>query len=623
MASMTPNAEPTTRWTWRLAACVALGAHALAWWALVSPGALLLDEGTNQLAAQAMAQGRGLDLGNGYAERPAAALAMLAPGFSAQVTPHLGRLVSQYPPGLAALAAPFTAAFGALGVSVVSGLSVAVVAALTAALAPKEDRLVALGLLLGGSFFWESGLAATPHASALAFGLGALLAAPRRPALAGLLFGLGVTQRLDGVLLLPALAAAGAGEGWARRGLLGALGAAPPLGALAWSNHARFGEWSLLSYGVSETSPAVHVARTSGVGAHLGAVALGLGLLALWGAARASSRGARSALGVVGIGVLGAVGAEALLGLLSGVYALVIDLRALSLPALEPAMSRGPGGGVIYLGAFKRALAQSCPWLVLLLGPLWALLRAGPLALARSPLWLIIAAWVGLYGASGWHGGLGLNQRYLLPVLPAAAILVSPLTRQLAAGREALVALGLVVAAPGVLAVTRLTEPPSALAEQVLYGLPLVLALGLGLSAWARSGAAAALALGLSLGWSAGQAVVIDLNRHRLHRLVNQEIADAVGRVVPDHALVLAEVPDPLFGLQSRPGMILASRSPDDGASAPGLIRHHLDAGRPCFALFTEAEWAVVAAQLGEAGVTGEAVAEHRGMWVYALRVAP
>jgi hypothetical protein len=57
--------------------------------------------------------GGGFDLGNGYAERPAAALTMLAPGFSAQVTPQLGRLVSQYPPGFAALSAPLTAAFGA------------------------------------------------------------------------------------------------------------------------------------------------------------------------------------------------------------------------------------------------------------------------------------------------------------------------------------------------------------------------------------------------------------------------------------------------------------------------------------------------------------------------------
>ncbi|MCK6525293.1 hypothetical protein L6R49_28140, partial [Myxococcota bacterium] len=463
------------------------------------------------------------------------------------------------------------------------------------------------------------------------FALGALVAAARRPALAGLLFGLGVTQRLDGVLLLPALAAALAGPGWGRRAAWASLGAAPPLLALAWSNHARFGEWSLLSYGVSETSPAVHVARTAGVGAHLGALGLGLGLLCLWGAARGSAgqgraawgSAGRAALAALGLGVLAAVGAEPCERLARGVYALVIDLRALSLPALEPAMSRGPGGGILYLGNFKRALAQSCPWLVLLLGPLWALLRAGPLALAQAPLWLMIAAWVGLYGAMGWHGGLGLNQRYLLPVLPAAAILVSPLMRQLAAGREALVALGLVVAAPGVLAVTRLTEPPSALAEQVLYGLPLVLALGLGLSAWARSGAAAALALGLSLGWSAGQAVVIDLNRHRLHREVNRTIAEALGRVVPDHALVLAEVPDPLFGLQDRPGMILASRSPDGGASAPGLIRHHLDAGRPCFALFTEAEWVVVGAQLGEAGVGGEAVAELDALRVYALRVAP
>jgi hypothetical protein len=172
-----------------------------------------------------------------------------------------------------------------------------------------------------------------------------------------------------------------------------------------------------------------------------------------------------------------------------------------------------------------------------------------------------------------------------------------------------------------VLAVTRLSPPPSALAEQVFYGLPLVLAAVLGLLTWARSGAAA-LALGLSLGWSAGQAVVLDLNRHRQHRQVNQNIAEAVGRVVPEHALVLAEVPDPIFGLHDRPGLILASRSPDGGASAPGLIRHHLDRGRPCFALFTEAEWVVVGIQLGEAGVRGEAVAEVEEMWVYALTTA-
>ncbi|MEY3213935.1 MAG: hypothetical protein RIT28_4416 [Pseudomonadota bacterium] len=623
MAPWNPNVEPSAPSGAGLGVALALAVHAVTWALLVSPGALLLDEGTNQLAAQAMAEGRGFDLGNGYAERPAAALTMLAPGFSAQVTPQLGRLVSQYPPGFAALSAPLYAVFGAVGVNLVSGVAVAAVAALTAALAPKDQRLWALGILLLASFFWEYGLAATAHASALAFGLGALVTAAQRPVLAGLLFGLGVTQRLDGVLLLPALAAAMsvAGPGLVRRGLLGLLGAAPPLVALAWSNHARFGTWSLLSYGVSEESPASHVARTAGVQAHLGSVGLVIVLLSLWGAHRGASGWGRGALAALGLGILGVLGAEPALRLVRGVYALLIDLRALELPALEPAMSRGAGGGVIYLACYKRALLQSCPWLVLLLGPLWALVRQGPLALLCSPLWLVIAAWVGLYGALGWHGGLGLNQRYLLPVLPAAAILVSPVVRELAAGRGLAVAVGFAVAAPGVLAVTRLTPPPSDLAEQLVYGLPLVLAALLGILAWARSGAAA-LALGLSLGWSAGQAVVFDLNRHRQHRQVNQTLADAVGRVVPDHALVLAEVPDPIFGLHDRPGVILASRSPDGGASAPGLIRHHLDVGRPCFALFTEVEWAVVGAQLGEAGVSGEAVADVGEIRVYALTAA-
>ena len=67
----------------------------------------------------------------------------------------------------------------------------------------------------------------------------------------------------------------------------------------------------------------------------------------------------------------------------------------------------------------------------------------------------------------------------------------------------------------------------------------------------------------------------------------------------------------------------LASRAPDGGASAPGLIRHHLHAGRPCFALFTEAEWVVVGAQLGEVGVSGRAVAELGELQVFALGISP
>jgi hypothetical protein len=388
MAPWNPNVEPSAPSGAGLGVAVALAAHAVAWGLLVSPGALLLDEGTNQLAAQAMAAGRGLDLGNGYAERPAAALTMLAPGFSAQVTPQLGRLVSQYPPGFAALSAPLYAVFGAVGVNLVSGVAVVGAAALTATLTPRDQRLWTLGILLLGSFFWEYGLAATPHASALAFGLGALVTAARRPVLAGLLFGLGVTQRLDGVLLLPALAVAMfvAGPGLVRRGLLGLLGAAPPLLALASSNHARFGTWSLLSYGVSEESPTSHVARTAGANAHLGSVGLGIVFLSLWGAIRGASGWGRGALAALGLGILSILGAEPALRLVRGVYAVLIDLRALELSALEPAMSRGPGGGVIYLGWFKRALVQSCPWLVLLLGPLLALLRAGPLTLLRSPL---------------------------------------------------------------------------------------------------------------------------------------------------------------------------------------------------------------------------------------------
>ncbi len=103
----------------------------------------------------------------------------------------------------------------------------------------------------------------------------------------------------------------------------------------------------------------------------------------------------------------------------------LVDLRMLDLAPAQAGLTRGPGGALVYIGGVKKALLQSCPYLVMLAVPIAMLLRGAKHGPALGMLLLAPAAFVAPYAFHAWHGGLGLNLRYFLPILPFTSILAA------------------------------------------------------------------------------------------------------------------------------------------------------------------------------------------------------
>ena len=193
------------------------------------------------------------------------------------------------------------------------------------------------------------------------------------------------------------------------------------------TNEAKFGIFSPFTYGADAQGGA------DSMRAYIPLVATGCAVIALaWLATRASARkyyeGRPLWIVAAVLVVIGAILLDPqqlrglLLRLIDGASELVVDLRFRP-DIAEWGVSRTPTGGLAYDDWLKKALLQSCPWLVLLGIPIVAWLRR------RDPrtamLFLVIGAFIAFYGYQRWHGGMGFNMRYFLPFLPLAAILAA------------------------------------------------------------------------------------------------------------------------------------------------------------------------------------------------------
>ena len=620
---MSPNAAESAgrRREGLVPVLVLLAAAHLAWSLFaVVPGYLSIDEGTYHYMVRSLAQGHPLEVRNGYED-------FASPELVAGIfRERPGKLVATYPEVYTFLALPFYAALGYRGLFLLNALAFLGTVVLTWDLARRsfDARVASLAALILGlsTFAWDYSQAAWPHATSALLVVAAVWctvrglepgAGLRWPLAAGLLGGVAPGVRLDaafawaGILLPPAFTR----PPRRRQVALTAAGLLPGLALLAWINREKFGAWTPFSYGARGGG------ATSGWLPYLPFVLAGAGaLVAVWLLSRRPVDPLLRRPGALAAGaavlVLGAVALppvrEVLGRLIQGGLQLVVDLRFRDPAIAEPALGRTASGALVYVGALKKSLLQSCPWLPLAVLPCAAALRP-PRRGAVALLLPVPLAYVGAFSYFAWHGGLSLNLRYLVPVLPFLAVLGALGWREAAegtpGGRAAGAAGALVATACFALLMPRTWGPPAE-QEGPLLDLPLAIAaataLGAALLAVPRLRRAvplrraAAAAAGAGFAWAALVTFAYDAPRARAHRAANLEVAGQIAPWVDEGSLLLVPYPDPFFALIEIDGLRLAVPGRDRFEDFRALVDHHLDRGRPVFAALPLPVWRHLAA---------------------------
>ncbi|KIT16715.1 hypothetical protein [Jannaschia aquimarina] len=396
---------------------------------LASPGFFNVDEVVYFIGADALWRLGSLTVENGVAgvTSPDLRIMLLIDGPAG--------LAPQYPAGTAIFGALLTPIFGQsslIALNVAAGIGT-LFATRSLALRLFGSEPVATGavLLLVFATFWaEYVVGHWPHSVSVFMTTLALVlyldsaraehGAWRLALLSGLAIGLGMLFRLDGILILPVIAAAAIL--WAARPVQvlagGAAGLAAPIALLSYTNAIKFGTWNPLSYGSSGgggTDFTTHLTAGS-------LVLLILGGLVVLRIARPLSRRAvqgTALLGVLAIAAAGLVAPQTVMKFWAGIDGLFLDATAI--PDRRAGIVPQPDGTLSFWGFHKKALLQSLPWL----GCAALLLVTHDTAHRRSLIFvlLLLLVWLAPFVMRTWHGGLGSNMRYFLPTVPAMAAL--------------------------------------------------------------------------------------------------------------------------------------------------------------------------------------------------------
>jgi hypothetical protein len=616
---------------------IALGLWADAWLRL-TPGPFSIDEVTYHQMAKNAAAGR-LFIWNGYEELPSPELQSL------QIRATAGGLSAQYPQGYAFLAAPLIAAFGYFGLFLLNALAFLATAASLQRLAfavLKNARWAALATSLWAfaSYSWDYALAVWPHSVAVlavvvtadlafaALGAPSATGAFKRLMAAGLACGLGMTVRLDVALcavplLVPLLFRGSEGL---RLSFGFVLGLIPGAALLSGLNLWKWGSLVPLSYGSAGHDAVVPWSLASlGVLACL-AVQQRQRILSLLG-----KRGALlAAFALISLSLLWPATRQQLFELLNGVFALVVDSAALPIDPGELAIQRRDSGAVSYMGTLKKGLLQSCPAVSVSLAAFIALARHSGNA---NQIWLLAGTpltYIGFYGASAWHGGMCFNMRYLLPLLPFAAIAMAVGLRALAPSRLTFAVsfgAGVAVALAAAAAVARF-EWSSTASEAALLAWPLILSalLGVGvlLSSLRPSRGVVLptlLLAGLAVGHSFSVTFAYDIPRTRALRSLNFGIAERLSRHVSDDSLLFAQHPDSVYTLSElRDRVRIALPLRDGFRDFRRLASFHARAGRRVYAAFSAPVWRALADGQRLHGLELTPLAKAGGFELYELR---
>lgn len=635
--------------------------------ALLMPAAYFtIDEAHYHLMADGLVDGFRLDIPN-----------RLDAGAAPEMTPYLaveanGYITSQYPHVYAFLAAPFEWAFGLRGLYLLNAAAYVVVIVVTYRIAVRVLRdqttaALACGILAFATYSLQYAAAIWPHVLALAFGVVAVLAALRSnedadgsvglrwAGMAGLCIGIGIGVRLD--VAFGALATAGLlmlERRWLVRGAVYAAGTMPGLAALAAINFVKFGSPLPFSYGVDRGGNDGNVLQYLPIIAVLVLVfgaAMAPGLVQRWQRQHAGSRLAAYVPlvgAVIGLLVLAALLMQVGPRLFSGLLQIVVDLRFRPFEIVEPAMLRTADGGVYYHASAKKALLQSCPFLLVVL--LDALRRLGNADERGATIALLLpaAVYVPVFSYFAWHGGLAYNMRYLTPILPFVAILAAQtfmeMLRELgfAARRGvvglwpvsavAITVLGLsfVVGAPdkGVL------DDPAWADGHALWmlRLPLWIAASAALCwtlrflvpARARLPAtvAAAAMFAIALGASSAAALAHDLIRTAVYRGAYHDDAVALGDRVPSGSLLVAPEYAHLYILLAERDIHLAAIGAAPSRPLRRLVAPYEKGGRETY-LFAGRPMVDRLCDHGALrGIDLRPVESHRGHTLYRIGIA-
>jgi 4-amino-4-deoxy-L-arabinose transferase-like glycosyltransferase len=403
---------------------------------LVSPGLFTIDEFIIYAGADAMLRSGTFTVQNGVPGLPSEQIELLL------LNPGPSGLTPQYPPGTALAGAPLLALFGVRGLILLNTVAAAGTIYVLYRLASRHFggpavALVAAGLLTFGTFFLEYAYGVWPHATAVFFVVAAFalvldsVADARWPAsrmlLVGALVGLGILFRTDSVLAIPAIGLAlfFFCERPTRQVALAGLGLLPFIAVASLINQAKFGTYNPISYG--HAGPG-----TTNLANHLLAIAalavLGLAALALrhvW--FRLPNRKPALWLGAVLAAVAVAFAHDLALRYLHGFWALVVDATAVT--DARPGVVYLPDGTVAFWGLWKKALGQSMPWLGLLLAGIYRSERIG--ARTKWSLLILFVVWSVPFFPKDWHGGMGSNMRYFLPLVPFACAFAAGLLVEL------------------------------------------------------------------------------------------------------------------------------------------------------------------------------------------------
>ncbi|MCH8998747.1 MAG: hypothetical protein IID48_10905, partial [Proteobacteria bacterium] len=391
--------------------------------------------------------------------------------------------------------------------------------------------------------------------------------------------------------------------------LAACLGTVPGLAVLAATNDAKFGVFSAFAYSPNASGGAVDPRS------YLTVALVGLAFLAVaWVISRhRGSVNARLGRWLPWAGLAALTGIVLFVPTLQsfvyrmadGLFQLLVDLRVRDLDYAHGGLTRGPGGGLIYIGGLKKALLQSCPYLVMLAVPMAMLVRGTKDGLSLGALLLTPAAFVAAYGYFAWDGGQSLNLRYFTPMLPFTSVLAAfawrEITRDLPASRRRLAIVA--GAAAGALYGAFVIVGPMAVwgpmtierQEIVFLTLPLVIAvfaLAFVLAQMIEPGeavrSAAAASLAVALVWSGMVAFTYDFPRADGVRKARGAFSQTLARVIQADSVVLTINPHLFYGLPDDLRVRIAQPWQDDFQGLRPLVEISLDRDQAVYAWMTE-----------------------------------
>ncbi|WP_299979394.1 hypothetical protein [Desulfobacula sp.] len=599
----------------------------------IIPGYISIDEVTYHRMTKSFSESGGLEIWNGYRECPSPELE------TRFIFARNGRLVSQYPYLFPVLSTPFYRIWGYRGLFFINVIAFAGIIFFCYTIAKKifQDRNLALNscfILIFATFSWEYSQAAWPHASVTFFLMAAFYffvcsfyAKTGRAAFllalaSGFITGFSMGIRLDSIFVLPCFIIPFLFLKPYRPlpALATCIGALPGLVILTATNYAKFGVLSPFSYG--------HYVDALELKRYLPFAALSILIIILsWVLTRRpviSTLRRYKRTAVITIILLITVLAiipqvrSTVGNSLNGAYQLIVDLRVRDLDIREGGLSRSEGGGMIYINGLKKSLLQSCPYLVVLLLPFLRIIRNDKESVQLTILFFVPVVFIGFYAYhNGWHGGMSMNLRYFIPILPFTSMLSAYAWREMSdTGTINLnwrkmcsltpFRFGLLfLTTLNLFAVLFLTTLDGVDAQEFPFlTLPLLLALLLTIFLLVRENFAklnryifpcvTVTIFFVAMVWSSLVAFLYDYPRSRIARHYYYSVAKDVAKDVSQNSIFFTANYNAFSGLIERGRIRIASPTRDNFHDFPTLIKYHLQNGHSVYTAFTPSEWEAI-----------------------------